>query len=222
MVDEGKIKIGDKFFEENELSAKYKTDSLTIDRAILELVNSENICVLNGKIFSCNDDIMKRPAGKISSFFSETSEQNLKASSKILGQEVVPCNRKSQSLLQLKDNEQVIKIDRLRLVDDQPLAFQTNYVPYKFCSDLVKEDLRNQSFQKLLMDKYEIRLKKALEFVQAIPSFVILAKLLEIDIHIPILKVERIAYIENDIPAVLSILLFRGDKYKYSSWLTEL
>lgn len=68
--------------------------------------------------------------------------------------------------LELKAGDSIIKIKRVRLADNTPVALQTAYLPYRFCPGLQNEDFETQSLYELLETKYHKQIDKGRHIVR--------------------------------------------------------
>jgi GntR family transcriptional regulator len=84
--------------------------------------------------------------------------------SKVLKQELVPANTKVANHLDISPGTQVIEIDRLRFVQDEPLVLVTTYLPYTLCPDLLHVDLTHHSLYALLREQCDLTIHGGIAF----------------------------------------------------------
>ncbi|MFH4258904.1 UTRA domain-containing protein, partial [Acinetobacter baumannii] len=57
--------------------------------------------------------------------------------------------------------EEVFHLERLRLADGTPMAYETNYIPASLCPDLETYDLERDSLYRILEEEHGIRMQSA-------------------------------------------------------------
>ena len=118
------------------------------------------------------------------------------------------------SSLILDNNEEVIKIRRLRLANREPMAIQTSYLPRKFCSGIQEQDL-TQSLTVILKDKYNLRLVKATQSLCPSLANDYESEMLRARKGAPVLIAERTSYFPSNRAAEFLKSVYRGDRYKF-------
>ena len=66
-------------------------------------------------------------------------------------------SQKVAAFLQIEPETPVIRIDRVRYVNDEPIVFVTAYLPHALCPALVEADLTNRSLYAWLEDTYGLQ-----------------------------------------------------------------
>ncbi len=106
------------------------------------------------------------------------------------------------------------KIVRLRLSHDVPLLLETVYVPSSVCPGLELEDLTTQSLYSLLEGKYNLRLSRTRQTLEAISANEYEADLFGVPLGTGMLLVEGVTYLNTDRPAEYYKAIYRGDRFK--------
>jgi GntR family transcriptional regulator len=128
-----------------------------------------------------------------------------------------PAKEEIAKHLQIHTGEDVIEISRLRLADDKPMAYETRYLSYKTCPQLLEEDLENQPIHTLLIDKYNIPLLRACYTIEARVLSPKEAELLQVEPGSASFAVERITYTTYDRPVTWYRTIYRGDVYHFTA-----
>ena len=115
----------------------------------------------------------------------------------------------------LKKGDNVIKIKRLRFVDEEPVAILSSYLPNDLVPDLVQVKFKNNSLYMTLEDVYGFKLDEADEVIEAGSIGKKDAKWLEIPEKTPILVVKRLTCLDNGRIIEKLTALYRSDKFKY-------
>jgi len=88
-------------------------------------------------------------------------------------------------------------IQRLRIVDNQPIAFQTSYLPSDLCPGLITWDLEKGSLFSLLRQKYHLKLMNADELITCSKADKFESSELQINDGDPIFRLERKTYLNT-------------------------
>jgi GntR family transcriptional regulator len=124
--------------------------------------------------------------------------------------------------LRLPRGERVIRIERLRLADGDPMALETRYLAYSTCPELLGEDLERESIHRLLIEKYRLPLVRAQYTISAAVLDARDAALLATAPGTPGFRVERLTFTVGDRPVTWMVSLYRGDQYRFTAELGPL
>lgn len=210
----------DQLDSEREICTKYNVSRTTVRQALDELEKNNYIYKVQGKGNFIAPRVPVQELVKVSSFTEQMKSQGKVPSSKILAFEIIEPDHKIINKLKIKNDSLVFKIIRLRLADDIPLIYEITYLPYNKFSALTKELLVENSMYEVFKHTFKTKISSAEEILQGI----LINKLESIYLNIPQgnpgLKIERIAY-ENDNIIEYTISIARADKFKYKINLTS-
>ncbi|MCJ7823442.1 MAG: GntR family transcriptional regulator [Anaerolineales bacterium] len=148
-------------------------------------------------------------------FHQDMTERGLTMADKILEQSILPASQKVASNLQLEELSPVIKINRLRYVEDEPVVLVASFLPYEPCRKLVSADLTEESLYAYLEKEYDLRIVRGRRLIDAVGANEYQSNLLEIDIGSPLIRIESISYLKDDTPIEYFLALFRGDRSRF-------
>ena len=117
--------------------------------------------------------------------------------------------------LRVEVGDPVYRYVRTRNVDGQPLANQTNYMPFAVCPGLGHDDVSRYPFQRLLEEEYYAVLVEMQEAYSLIPSTDLDRQVLQLPEGASVLVVDRIALSATGWPLVWAMIRIRPDRYKY-------
>ncbi len=169
-VAAGEWKPGEAIPSERELSETYDVSRMTARQAITELVN-EGIFYreqgrgtfvtrpVNGKI--------RLPLHKLTGFTEDILARGQRPSTRVIAAQLVESEAEVADRLHIAVGEPSVRLQRLRLADDHPLAIETSHLHFKGCERLLDEDLERQSLYKLLEVKYHLALAAADQELEA-------------------------------------------------------
>jgi GntR family transcriptional regulator len=149
------------------------------------------------------------------SVFTHTAKAGFKPTSLVRTVEVEPASALVAAKLDMAAGSPVYRYVRTRNVDGQPLANQTNYIPYEVCPGLEEDDVFRHSFQKLLEDKYRAVLVEMKEHFALVPATEQDREILDLPENSSVLLIDRIALGPTGRPLVWADIRIRPDRYEY-------
>ena len=216
-IQSGEFQPGDQFPTDQCLCEAYCLSRGTVRRAIDMLVEEGRLRREQGRGTFVTTPQLTQTFFRLASFDEEMSQRGRKPSTKLIHRKVIPATEQIAADLDLKVGEDVIEISRLRLADGLPMAFETRYLAYKICPDLMNEDLENQSIHSLLIDKFNIPLIRARHTIEARVLTAREARLLQTQPGSAGFFVSRITYSLDDRPVTMYRILYRGDEYRFTA-----
>jgi GntR family transcriptional regulator len=119
--------------------------------------------------------------------------------------------------LRLAPDAQLYRIRRLRRVDHTPLALHDAFLPIEFGEKLAKLDLTHTTLFRELAYSLRLKLKEMYLHIDATTADVLMAKVLKIEVGMPILVTRRaISHLRSGSPTMFFEGFFRSDRYYYS------
>jgi GntR family transcriptional regulator, N-acetylglucosamine utilization regulator len=213
----GEFQAGDQFPTDEDLCEAYCLSRGTVRRALDLLVEEGRLRREQGRGTFVTSPQLTQTYFRLVGFEEDMSQRGRTPSTKLLNLRVIPANEQIGADLELDIGEDVIEISRLRLADGIPMAFETRYLAYKICPDLVHEDLENQSIHKLLIDKYNIPLIRARHIIEARVLNSSEARLLQTEPGSAGFFISRLTYTIDDRPVTLYCIIYRGDQYRFTA-----
>lgn len=159
--------------------------------------------------------VLGLPTTAFASVFTHTARAGFKPTSLVREVEVEAATPLVAGKLRLEAGSPVYRYVRTRNVDGQPLANQTNYMPFDVCPGLEHEDVSRYSFQKLLEEKYHAVLVEMVEDYQLTPVTGQDRDVLGLPEGAPVLVVDRIALSATGWPLVWASIRIRPDRFDY-------
>ena len=168
-LHEGNICPGDKLPSENELSQKLKVSPITVKRALDDLKQQGLIYRIQGRgTFVADQSKIPLPLNHFFSLTNLTLEQGMVPIRKTLlvtEQSVTP--RLAQRL-EIPADSNVIKLVRLRLMDNTPIVLETTFLPALSFPNFLSIYSEEISLYNLLAIHYQQEIVKALDFISPI------------------------------------------------------
>lgn len=159
--------------------------------------------------------VLGLPTTAFASVFTHTARAGFKPTSLVREVEVEAATPLVAAKLRVEVGSPVYRYVRTRNVDGQPLANQTNYMPFDVCPDLEHDDVSRYSFQKLLEEKYHAVPVEMVEETQLTPATGQEREVLGLPEGAPLLVVDRIALSATGWPLVWATIRIRPDRFDY-------
>lgn len=215
------LKSGENFPSERELAERYGVSRMTVRQALRHL-RQENLIYhergVGSFVTSRKLDVHTR---NLSGFSEEMVSLGLSPSSRILQLQAETANEQVRRDLDLPDGAQVFRLERLRLADDEPMAFETTFLPAEICPGLDEIDLTKNSLYQVLIEKYNLRMHHAAEILEAAAANRFLSKQLGIKANAPVLVVRRVVFTESNQPIESAHTTYRADRYRATFHLSK-
>jgi GntR family transcriptional regulator len=209
----GVLKAGDLVPSESELCSKYGISRTTVRQALNQLAEERLIIRRRGKGTFIASEKIHRSLNHMYSFSEDMLSMGLTPSSKIFESTIVEASEEIKELLRLTENNcMVFKLTRLRIANDEPLLLENTYIPIYLCPDIVDVDFSSISLYSLLRTKYKLELYRAVETYESVKLNKDSSKLLNCRPSSTAFKIQRIAYLDTDIPFELTYSTARSDK----------
>ena len=121
--------------------------------------------------------------------------------------------------LMLEPGTEVVALERVRLLDGQPLSLDASYLPADIGRPLLQMDLARRDVFGLLEGELGLSLGAATLSIEAIAADRTVADLLRVANGFPLLFFERLTYTDAGRPIDLEFVRFRGDRMSLAGWL---
>ncbi|MGC9348538.1 MAG: GntR family transcriptional regulator [Anaerolineae bacterium] len=197
-IEEGEFKVGHQLPSERQLAAEYGISRLTVRKGLGLLRQDGYVRAYQGKgSFVARSQPQTYRRTGLLGFTERMLQQGMRPSSRLVNFGVVQASGEVARRLRLRDHEQVIKAQRLRLANDIPVALHTAYLPYPLCQALLRVDLERTSLYRALEEVVNLRLSHADQTVQAVLGHRSELALLDLEPPAAVMRLRRLTYDEQ-------------------------
>jgi GntR family transcriptional regulator len=217
-ITNGEYAPGSQIPSENELSREMGVSRVTVREALRELVREDMLVKVQGKgTFVSHHPSTGLPAMKFTGFLEELYDRVQKVSVKDVEVSQVPVPDELRKLLSLAPEEsELVRIKRLRYVNDAPYAFTINFLPLEIGRQIREKELYRVPLLWILQEELKIPITRAHETVEAAAADPEVAERLDIPLLSPVMHVKRVMFTDRDRPLELVESYYRADRYQYS------
>lgn len=218
-IHQNTYKPDEKLPSENEMAQKFDVSRVTIRRALQSLES-------NGLIYRCqglgsfvSDTRTPHNLVRLTDFSEDMVRAGLKATSEVRQFTSIKAPDWLAEALDIEVDQHVIQIDRLRLGNGEPVAFDSTWMPM-FYGQLIKEsDLKSATIYKILEEQYDIRLIRGKYQITADSASEHLARELGVDVNMPLLRIDRSTYTIGNKTVYYQKRYYRSDRVMYEMTL---
>jgi GntR family transcriptional regulator len=214
-IAEGTLGLDDPLPSERELVEHLNVSRMTIRRALNDLVMNGQLYTRPGKGTYVQGAKVKQHLSRLLGFTADMRRTGHQVKSKVLHTEIAPAAGKLVERLRVEPGEPVVYLERLRLVDDVPIAWDRSNLPERLCPGLLRLDLEHGSLYDVLRHEYGIVLRYAHQTVEAALCNWDEQRLFGISEGAPVLIGERTVFTDDDIVIEYSKSSHRADQYRY-------
>jgi GntR family transcriptional regulator len=212
---------GEKIPSERDLEKIYEASRETVRRALERLRLEGVIFKKTGVGNFVSEKKLDIHSRNLTGFTDEMKRRGLNPSSKILFFGREKAGELPAVNLDISETEEIYRIERLRLVDHEPMAFEIAYLPANKYPDLDKQDLEKISLYKILAENYAVKMVRAFEVLEAIGVDDKIAEILLVKPGSPVLVVRRTVFAEDNSAVEFVTSYYRADRYRATFYLTK-
>lgn len=214
-IDTGIFKPQEKLPSENKLAKKFEVSRVTIRRALQSLENEDIIYRCQGLGSFVSDKRTSHNLVKLTDFNEDMATAGIEPSSIVKLFESVNAPDWLTDILQLEKGSKVLQIDRLRLGNGQPVAFDSTWMPIFYGQLLKQNDLNDSTIYGILERDYDIPVIKGCYRMSAATADNQLSKELHVEKHSPLFLIDRLTYTIGEKPLYYQKRYYRNDKVVY-------
>lgn len=210
-IEQGEFADSNPLPTEEELMRDFKVSRTTVREALRGLMELGIIVKKQGVgSFVASEKIAEVLPGLVS-FSAEMKARGFQVRTKVISvEEIVPPLRVAKGL-SLSTEDTVLKVKRLRFVDEKPIVISTSYLS---CGVSPDEDFEGSLYE-LLEQKYGVFITIGEASIEACLADEMDAGLLNVNVGSPVLNITWRSYSDVETPVEYSEATFRGDSYRY-------
>lgn len=213
-IESGALTSDEKLPSENELSKKFDVSRVTVRRALQTLENEQLIYRCQGLGSFVTDQRTHQSFSILNDFTEELEGSGMEASSKLISFEQIDISDQKDliSYLDIENKKIAVQIERVRLGDGEPIAYDITWMPIFYGQLIEGYNLEETTIFKILEDEFDIPIQKGCYRIEAAMADDKLAKHLNVNPQTPLLLMNRISYTIGEKPVYYQKRYYRNDK----------
>lgn len=214
-IEQGVYKPGDRLPSEPELIREYGISRITVRQALDELEAEGLIIRRHGKGTYVAERRIEQDLVRLTDFVEDMQQAGLAASSQVLNFLCETATPAIAAALKMEEGAQVMRLERLRLADNRPIAFDVTWLPLHFGKLLTEEDLNKETIYHILETRYGIAVETGTFHITAAVASTRQASLLDVAPGCALLVIQRISYTNGGVPVYIQERYYRPDRVQY-------
>lgn len=213
-IEDGKWKVGEKIPAERELAADFDVSRMTLRQAIQALVDEG---ILERRVgsgtFVANRKVQEKMSG-VTSFTDLMQSLGKTPSSTTISYHLTIPSQTEIEKLKLGKDEQVVRMERVRLANDVPICFEIATVPARLIENFSKEEVTN-SFWQTLEKKAHLYPGHAIQHISATKATKKIATYLNVKRGDALLRMTQLSYLQDGTPFEYVHTQYLGSRFEF-------
>jgi GntR family transcriptional regulator len=215
-IGSGRILIGQLLPSEAELSERYGISRITVRQAMARLVHERLVRRERGRgTFAIGGKVETQVSQVNRSFEEEMHNLRLPFRVRLLRYERMIPPPGVAATLQIPLGEEAYRLERLRLLRNQPFGIEIRYLPQMIGEKVPREHVRHGSVYTMIQEVLKGPVTRIQFVVSSLPASRSEARLLKTKIGAPLLVREHTYFASEDRPVLAGTVVFRGDLYRF-------
>jgi len=215
-IEAGRYQPGEQLPSERELMNMFGISRITAQAAVKELIQSNMAYRIKGKgTFVARAKI--RGLSSFGSFTEDIRQRGMTPSSRVVEFTTIPADKEMQEHLGLQPEDVCIKLTRVRLANNEPVAIEIVLIPKLLVPGIENEDLEKGSLYEILSRRYGLHPSWSEGIFEAAPADRWQAELLGLKPGVPVLIVHRVTFDKNYVPLEWVDSFYRADRFSFST-----
>lgn len=200
---------------ERQLASATGLSRMTVRQAVSELTHEGLLRRIQGKGTFVVTERVDREVEGVYSFTEGVLAQGRRPGSRVIRQTVTPATEEEAGLLAVEPGEPLVRLDRVRTIDDQPAVVDFVSIPVRLCPALEHEDLSASSLYAYLRARCGLPPVRSTDTIEAVAANPQLARMIDVAPGDPLILMRRLALTQNDVPIELTEEYARPDRCRY-------
>lgn len=207
------LKSGEMLPPESELIRTYGVSRITV-RTVLEMLVKESLIYRQrGRGTFVAHPKLEHGLSRIVNFSEDMLQRGFKPKSKVLFSRLIQADPEIAEKLGVETGEELTRLDRLRLADNEPMCLEKSHFIHRFCPGILNHDFETTSLRMIKERDFGIRWLRATQQIRAISANSDIAVHLLVKSGAPLLYIERVSYSQQDVPIEFLQAYYRSDRY---------
>lgn len=211
-IEKGEYKPGDKLPSEAELCDQFHVSRTVVRQSLMELEHEGLVYKRKGKgAFIAEPKLNVALTQLRTGFSKEMAKQGQTITTRVLYQQIEPVKGNIAKNMRLPEGTQVLRIERVRSYNDEPIVYVNTYLPQPIGEKLIDADMTLSLYDNL-RTICSIEFSSGERMIEAVPANEIESRHLKVPVGIPMIKVITYSYLEDGSLGEYTVAIHRGDR----------
>ena len=215
LIEDRRLEPEDMLPSERELSKLYGVSRPTVRQAVHELVQEGLLRRVPGIGTFVAKPKVVQVFPTVLGFSARMRQEGHATINRILRQQQEPASPSVARRLHIPEGASVVRLVRLRIVDNEPLMIETSFLPLERFPELLSDDFAIRSLYDVISARYGITISELDQTLEPVLTTEYEASLLGSSPGSPAMLLEVIACDAQGEPFEFSKAIVRGDKSQY-------
>jgi len=193
-IEGGRYGPNDQLPSEKELGDRFDVSRITVRRALATLEGHGLIYRRQGLGSFVSEPRLRQGLVRLTDFAQDMERAGLEASSRVLHRAPEEASPEVAEALEIEPGMRLLRLDRLRLGDGLPIAFDRTWLPLYYAQLLEGHDLAHTTIYRVLEKNYGIAVLGGQYRMEAVNAEPDVAAVLEVAPGSALMVVNRISY----------------------------
>ena len=161
------LRPDDRLPSERELCQQYGISRITVRQALSDLVQEGLVYSSVGKGTYVAETAFQEDLQPLSSFTQDLERRGMRAASRVLEAAILTADNYWAEVFHVPRGAEIVRLHRLRLNGDVPIALQFSHLPHGLCPGLLQYDFTICSLYEVLRNEYQLRLARSDTILEA-------------------------------------------------------
>ncbi|MEO2075295.1 MAG: GntR family transcriptional regulator [Bacillus sp. (in: firmicutes)] len=211
LINDGEYKPNSQLPTEAEFCEKYSVSRTTVRTALQQLTTEGYVYRKRGSgTFVSANKVKQILTTTVDHFSSQISMQGKKPLIKVVKLEVIPADEFLCEQLKLQEGEPLNMLERIRFVNDEPIQFETAYLPW-YKTPALNTQGCEKSLYNQLETQFGLKIHRTIENLELFIADQEAAEKLNIEAGDPCFALDTQAYLHDGSVIEYSRTIYRGD-----------
>ncbi|WP_092333329.1 GntR family transcriptional regulator [Desulfosporosinus hippei] len=218
-IRKGDLKPGESLPTEHEISLRFEISRMTVRRAIAELVSAGMVYAQQGRGTFVATPKLDNIVFELNDFNQEIKERGLNCKSTLLEAKIIRADKELRERFQVgEESKRFLYFRTVFSAEDERLSYEVKYTIYSKSRPILESELKDPSLPGLIATHTEYVPMSAKKVLQVAVCTEEEAAILGIAPNSPVFLVEQTIYDPDLKPVGWSKAVYRGDRYKLTSY----
>jgi GntR family transcriptional regulator len=215
-IESKEWKPSDKIPSEATLCDYNKISPMTVRQAINALCEEGFLHKVRGKGTFVAKRKLERDLSELSSLTEMLKDEGYRVNRKVLDLCKIPATKNIADKIGIKKGDDVLRIERLMLLEKEPFYYEIGYLAFGLCPDLSREHFSQHSIYTIIENICGLNIDYAHLNMEINSCKAEHSAFLKVKEGTPVLYLDQIIYLVGDRPVHFVEAVTKGEKYKYT------